>query len=582
MRVVLLAMLLLPMVARAGVQLQVEGVEGPLQQAVVAGVQLSQYGQRDVTEAQVRRLFADAEQQASQALQPYGYFDAEVTGSLTRQGEDWVAVLKVDLGQPVRVDVLDIKLPDAARDLPEVHMAVTGFHPRPGEILDQGAYSGSKGAIKAALASVGYLDASMPAHRIEVYPDQHRADIQLHWDVGTRYRLGEVSFEGSQLKPGFLQRYVPFEPGDWYSQTKLLALQQALTGADYFSVINVLPQVDEASDGRIDVKVKLDPAKRSVYTGGPFIGSDVGLGIRVGVKRRWVNDSGHTWRSQLVLAQRLKSLSSWYTIPMPGPHHRSFNFGGKYRDIDTESTHARTLELVAKEVREWHGWLRTLGVNVLAGTFTVGRRGDEPRDTPGVVHGRSTMVFAEASLLKRHADHPGFVLHGWKLRLAARSTAGSLLSATHFTQVVADAKWIHAFNPRNRLILRGTAGTSWVGDFNQLPPQLRFFAGGASSIRGYGFKALGPRNEYDRVMGGRNLLIASATVEHYFTPKWGIAAFVDAGNAFNDVDFEPQMGAGLGLRWNSPVGMVRLDLGVPINTSRYHGVHLHLVIGPDL
>ena len=80
----------------------------------------------------------------------------------------------------------------------------------------------------------------------------------------------------------------------------------------------------------------------------------------------------------------------------------------------------------------------------------------------------------------------------------------------------------------------------------------------------------------------KNLLVASTEIEHYFTRDWGMAAFVDAGNAFSGTDYRPKIGAGLGLRWRSPVGMIRVDLGTPIHDDRAHGIQLHLVIGPDL
>jgi translocation and assembly module TamA len=132
------------------------------------------------------------------------------------------------------------------------------------------------------------------------------------------------------------------------------------------------------------------------------------------------------------------------------------------------------------------------------------------------------------------------------------------------------------------LILRASAGITSTGDFSALPPQLRFFAGGDRSVRGYGYQAIGPRNSFDRVIGGRNLLVASTEVEHYFTRNWGMAAFVDAGNAFNGTDYRPRLGAGLGVRWLSPVGMIRVDVGTPIRDDHAHGIQLHVVIGPDL
>src|SRR5699024_2769107 len=133
----------------------------------------------------------------------------------------------------------------------------------------------------------------------------------------------------------------------------------------------------------------------------------------------------------------------------------------------------------------------------------------------------------EISLVKKHGDNPVFVRHGWSLTLAARSTVGSLLSDTDFSQLTAHAKWIDAFTRRNRLIVRADAGIMRVGHFSDLPPQLRFFAGGSRSNRGYGYKALGPRNDYGRVIGGKRLLAFGTTLEHYFTPKWGVAVFID-------------------------------------------------------
>ena len=572
-----------PVGAWAAVQLKVEGLNEQLTPAVVAGVELSQYANRDASEAQVRRLYERAPEQVRKVLEPYGYYDATVDGEINQVGKDWQVVLKVTPGEPVRVGSVDIQLDDTAAKLPQVRRALRAFQPAKGKVLDHGKYEASRDAISAALTETGFLDARLRVHRVEVTRADRRASIELAWDVGQRYRFGTVHFKGSQFRDGFLDRYVPWKSGDYFAQRQLLELQQALNGADYFGVVNVLPDVDTASDGVVDVDVELVPAKRSVYTGGPFIGTDTGFGIRLGLERRWVNDRGHKWDNELVLAQRLKTLSTLYSIPKPGDNQRSFNFGAKFRDSDTTTSQSRTLELVANETRLWHGWLRTVGMHALSGTFTVGKRGDEPDSAPGIERGTSTLVYPEVSLSKKQGNNPTFVRRGWSLDLTARSTLGSLLSDTRFSQFVADAKWIHAFGrSRDRIIVHGSAGVTSVGDFSALPPQLRFFAGGDHSVRGYGYQAIGPRNAWDRVVGGTHLLVGGATFEHYFTRAWGMAAFVDAGNAFSGTDFRPKVGAGLGVRWLSPVGMIRVDLGVPIRDDRAHGVELHLVIGPDL
>jgi translocation and assembly module TamA len=577
-----LSLLLFCPLAQAGVQLVVDGVDDTLKGPVIAGVELSQYANRDVSDAQVRRLFDRAPQQVRAALEPYGYYEASADGEIQQVGADWRVTLHVKPGEPVMVTSSEVQLDKDADDIPAIRRARRAIERLKGQQLNHGTYDSARDALGAALTANGFLGARLVTHTVEVNRANRSARIKLAWEMGKRYRYGEVHFEGSQFNEGFLDRYVPFKRGDYFQQDQLLQLQQALNGADYFSVVNVLPDVDEAKDGVIDITVQLAPAKRTIYTGGPFIGTDTGAGVRASMERRWINRRGHKWKNELVLAQRLKTLSTLYSIPMPGDNQRAFNFGANFRDADTTTSKERTLELVANESRLWHGWTRTIGLHALSGTFTVGKRAGENNDAEGIERGRSTLFYPEASLSKKKADNPTFVRNGWSIDVYARSTVGTLLSDASFSQIAANAKWIRAFTRRDRLILRGSAGYTWTNDFNALPPQLRFFAGGDRSVRGYGFESIGPRNSYDRVIGGHNLLVASTEVEHYFTRNWGMAAFVDAGNAFNGTDYRPRIGAGLGLRWLSPVGMIRVDLGTPVHDKREHGVELHLVIGPDL
>ncbi|WHZ19193.1 MAG: Outer membrane component of TAM transport system [Rhodanobacteraceae bacterium] len=557
----------------------VSGADKELADAVRAHLTASQYANRkDVSATQARVLADDAREQAAKALQPYGYYNARVDSQLAQQGGAWVVSIEVAPGPVTRVATLDVQVPDIALKLPPVRRAVRAFHPRAGERMDDATYEASKAAIGSALFETGWLDAKATEHKVEVTRADNRAAIHLHYSVGERYKLGAVTFEGSQFRPGFLQRYVPWESGDWYSQSSLLDLQQALNDADYFSIVDVEPEVSKAKDHVVPVKVVVAPAKRTVYTTGIFVGTDTGPGVRAGIKRRWINSRGHTLDNQVLIAQRLKTAQVVYGIPRPGHDHAIFNLGIGYRDENTKTSVSRTFSLAANETRDWHGWVRTIGVHLLSGTFTVGNsRGNI--NIPGIERGSSTLIYPEIGLTKKVADNPLFVRKGYSVNLIARAGPGI---DTRFAQMLADVTWIHALGRNDRLILRGNAGITSVADFSKLPPELRFFVGGDRSIRGYAYQAIGPRNNYGLVVGGQRLLVGSATVEHYFNRDWGIAAFVDSGDAFDGTDFHARTGAGLGLRWRSPVGMVRIDIGVPINDPYYHGAQLHIVIGPDL
>jgi translocation and assembly module TamA len=302
-----------------------------------------------------------------------------------------------------------------------------------------------------------------------------------------------------------------------------------------------------------------------------YVSTDTGPGVKLGLQRRWVNAEGHKFKAEIDNAQRLQALTTSYQIPLPGPNDKSVNFGVTYRDEDTQSTQSRTVRAVANETRKWRGFTRTLGVQFLAGTFEVA---DEKNS--------SKLLFAEGTLSRKDANDFFFPRRGYSVAFGVRFAPESPVSNTSFSQVTADAKWIHRLARNERLILRTSLGAMVVDDFNELPPELRFFAGGDRSIRGFDYQQIGSTNDAGKVVGGTYLTVASAEVEHYFLPKWGAAVFVDGGDAFKSAEFDLNVGTGIGARWRSPVGVVRLDVAKPIKSELAHSWRVHISIGPDL
>ena len=576
--------------AEAGhVSVQLDGVDGPLHDAALAAIEINQYASRDVTAAQAHRLYERADEQIKSALEPYGYYHAEVSGELKEAGADYVAVLHVAAGEPVRVTTLEIKLDgDADGQLP-VQKAIAAFAPAKGQPLDHAAYEKSKATVQAALFGSGYLEAELVTKTVEVSRSANSADIHLAWKVGPRYRLGETVFEGGQFPDTFMQRYVPWKEGDFYTQDKVLELQQRLIDADYFSIAQVQPDIEHEHEATVPIKVILAPAKRTIYTGGLFIGTDTGFGVRGGIDRRWLNSRGHKGKVEAIVAERLTTLNARYIIPLAGPNNHSLNFGFAYRDENTDTSKSKTFGLAATDSAIWRGWTRTYGIKFLTGDFEVAN-----------IPGNTTLLYPEASLSRKQADDPIFVRKGWSLTFAGRASA--LVGSTSFAQVTADGKWIHGLGDNGRFITRGSFGATQVENFDKLPPELRFFAGGDRSIRGYAYQTIGPplpeeqvpealarcaadhnRDCQTLIIGGKNLLVASAEYEYYFKPNWGIATFVDTGDAFSTFsDYRQKVGIGVGARWRSPVGMIRVDLGFPVHDDQNSGVELHIVIGPDL
>ncbi|MEZ5513197.1 MAG: autotransporter assembly complex family protein [Steroidobacteraceae bacterium] len=552
--------------------IQIAGLDDDLEAAVRANLELQQYIDRDTHPTQIQRLLERGKDEIRRALEPYGYYHSQVTGELLPGGDRVTASYRVIPGERVivrdkRVEVLG---PGAA--LPAVSRAIESFAPAVGEPLEHGLYEDSKAAVNSALQLNGYLDADLERHRVEVTRATLSATIDLRWRSGQRYRIGAVRFSDAQFPDAFLQRYIPWEPQAPYDIETLLTLQQRLVDADYFATVSVQPAIDERDAGLVPVDVLLIPAKRTVYTASAFVSTDAGPGGRLGIERRWLNTRGHKLGGEVEYSTRVQAYSSYYRIPRPGRQSRLYSIAGGYRDEQTDSSRSRLARLsVIEALDDWHGYARTLGLQYLNGDFTVA---DEQRS--------SRLLYAEGNLGRKRANDLVFPSQGLSVTYTARLAAQALLSDTSLLQLRTDAKWIRPVTDRSRLILRASLGALEAGDFSALPPELRFFAGGDRSVRGFDYQQIGARNAAGGVIGGRYLAVASAEMEYYFVENWGAALFVDAGDAFNS-DLNANIGAGIGLRWKSPVGIVRVDLGVPVHTDLPDdGLRIHLMIGPDL
>src|SRR5690606_10440717 len=155
------------------------------------------------------------------------------------------------------------------------------------------------------------------------------------------------------------------------------------------------------------------------------------------------------------------------------------------------------------------------------------------------------------------SDDPMYPSGAFSLRGEPRAAASALGSASSFGKFLLDAKLMRSMGENNRLLFRGQNGRTFTTEFDEVPPSLRCFPGGDRSVRGYGYEEVGPRVS-GIPTGGRSLLVGSAEYERMFSQNWGAAVFVDAGNAFNEINEGASLGAGVGLRWRSPVGMVRV------------------------
>lgn len=561
------------------VGVDVRGVEGELRDNVRKRLGIvTVQGESDVPDSHVAWLHRKAEDQIRAALEPFGYYGVTVTSRLEETKDGLRAVYEISKGSPVRVTELALELEGEGSGDRTLQGAIETFPLKKGDVLDHRLYESGKRTIANLLAERGYFEAELETHRVGVEPDAGSAEIRLHWKTGRRYAMGPVQFDGGQFSEDFMMRFVSFERGQPFEQDKLVELQRSLLDTDYFAHVGVQAVRESAEDGQVPVRVTLAARKRDVYSAGVGYGTDSGLSVQAGYRRRWVNQRGHRFRSEAVVAQRRKDLSLQYGIPVHRDNIREYAIGLDVMDEETDNVERTGAVASVSQSATWHGWDRVLSINLLRERFQLG-----PEAERDALEGKqdAKVLYPMLRLSKSDYDDPVIPAEGWRLDGYLRGGTESLVSDTSFVQVGLGARLIVPAWRRDRVLLRGEAATTWSGDFEDLPASLRYFAGGDRNLRGFGYQELGPENDRGEVIGGKHLLLGSVEYEHMLTEKWGVATFVDAGNAFNDTDFDAEVGTGIGVRWRSPVGTVRLDVAAAV-TEPGDPVRFHLVIGPDL
>jgi translocation and assembly module TamA len=291
------------------------------------------------------------------------------------------------------------------------------------------------------------------------------------------------------------------------------------------------------------------------------------------LERRWVNRRGHQFEAQALISQIRYGLGTAYTIPGADPRNDAYVLRARIDAEDSNRKDSITGVLGFSRRFQRGQWSHLLSLDYQWERFTAGSA--QRRSTHLLIpSARSTWVNVDDRLQVRH---------GQSLTLELRGASEQLLSAINFAQGSVNGKWIHSFSDNQRLLLRAQAGSTLIDDddFPKLPTSLRFYAGGDNSVRGYGLDSIGPRDTQGQVIGGRHLLVASIEVDHRFRDNWRVAAFVDVGDAFDNKAPDLRTGAGLGLRWQSPVGPVKVDLGHGFDEPG-DDFRIHFSLGPEL
>ncbi len=526
---------------------------------------------QQVTPAEVRRRHRAAPQQIRQALMPFGYYRPQIRSELDKTDGGYVARYQIDPGKPARLDTVDVRVTGEGKDFPAIERALNDIHLAADQRLVHSRYNSAKSSLYNAAYNNGFLDADWKTSEIRVAPDRLRADIHLVLDTGPRFYFGQTHVEQQFLDPLFVTRFVNIRPGQPYEVAPLLKLQTTLADTGYFSRVEVrAPPKAAGADHRVPVTVITEPSKPQKYSVGVGYGTDTGPRTKLSVLLRRINARGHRLRADLQLSAITQALGMRYEIPIKNYSTDSLSFSVTGRREEIADANTEQYAVGVSQSVNWKGLRRRLYLQLEQEQFNFS--GGPNRTTrlyyPGITLGRE------------RADDLQYPHHGYSLQADLHTGIEALLSDVSFTRLDVSAHWIQTIARATRVLVRGEAGALWTDDFAALPPSQRYFAGGDYSIRGYDYQQVGPRNASNDVVGGERLITGSIELDHLIYGNYGAAVFVDAGDAFDDTP-AIKVGAGVGFRWRSPIGMVRLDVAHPFQDPD-NDFRIHLTIGAAL
>jgi translocation and assembly module TamA len=555
---------------------QISGVTGEQLANVQLVLEIYSYnGQRMNSAARLRYLHRAAEAQIKQALQPFGYYKVKVLSDLRETASQWEARYQIELGPPIKVNSVELSVTGPGKHDAAFERVMSSSQLKQGSVLDQQAYEALKKELQFIAAQRGYFDGQLRKNEIRVDLKQYQASVLLHFDTGQRYQLGAVSFQDEQhwLDSSLLQRYVGFEPGDYYLAEELQLLQAALSDSEYYQQVEITASPDTAEEYVIPITVSLTPNKARKYIYGLGYGTDTGIRAKTGITGRRINRKGHHYSAEALVSEIQYGIAGEYIIPGKDPRIDAWGLRANYLDEHSDTRNYQAYSLGSYFKYRDGFWLKTYALDYRIERFKL--IDETPVSSllmPSVEWTRTFPIALQQRVNAKRGGH---------LRLFLRGGHESLLSDTTFIQPQLSAKWIRSFNNGTRAIVRSSVGSTWVTDFSALPTSLRFFAGGDRSVRGYQYAVIGPGDEEGEVSGGKHLLEASFEYEIPLKNKWSLALFTDVGDAFNDKP-DYKTGVGVGLHWLSPIGPVRFDFGHGLRQPVGNRLLLHLSIGPDL
>ena len=532
---------------------------------------LEQYRGDDANFAQIRRRAQSDAELVERLLRIEGYYDAVVQTRFEADGAERVAVvIEVQAGPQYRLDA--IALPGLEKALPpDPQKFRDTFGLQTGAVVNSDRIMDAIGRLDVAMVENGYAFAETGEPELEIDHAERLGDLEVPVTPGGRFNFGSIVMAQSDLfDADHVQMIARFAPGDLYQASEVEDLRRALIATGLVSTLTIEPVVAQDPEA-VDIAVNVTPAPLRTVAGELGYGTGEGFRSAASWEHRNFFPPEGLIRATAVLATQEQSGSIAYRRNNYRRRDNVLNGRTALSVVDRPAFKAQTFSVAANIERQSNliyqkRWSWSAGIELLASRETdiTGPAATTDRETFFIGSLPGSVTFdASDDLLD---PTRGF-------RVTARVAPEASLQDGSFFYVRSQLDGSAYFPVSDKIVLAGRArfGTIVGAGSNRIAPSRRLYSGGGGSVRGYGYQSIGPRDANNDPLGGRSLVEFSLEARvrtGFFGGNLGVVPFIDAGNVYTSStpDFSGlRYGAGLGVRYYSDFGPIRIDVGTPIN-----------------
>lgn len=530
-------------------------------------------------------LIARAEQDAGRfraALDSFGYYEGAVTVLIGGRRLDDPGLLdmldRAPPAPPVTVTVtlsrgrlfhigavrLEGSVPPSARDTLGLRQGAPALA---AEVL------AARTRLLGALRDQGYALATVEEPIATLRPEQALLDVSFTVATGPRVAIGPITISGlDRMHDSFVRQRLLIRQGQLFSASEIEKARQDLAGLGVFAAVRTVPAPTLDADGQLPIAFDVTERKRRAVTFGAFYSTDLGAGLNAGWSHR--NLFGNAEQLNLTAGLQgggtaLRAPGYNANIQFIKPDFRArdqqlqIDLGAVKQSLDAYDQTAVTADILINRKFGSH-W-----------TGSIGLAGEIARITQeGTTHDY-TLLGIPITARYDSTDSLFAPTRGIRALISLTPTESFrnppatfvLMQAQGSTYV--DLTRFGLTDPgRSVLAFRGLIASAQGASQFDLPPDKRFYAGGSATIRGYRFQSVGPQFPVtNNPQGGTSLVAGSAELRQRIVGNYGMAVFLDAGQvAADSAPFTGvwRVGAGLGARYYTSIGPIRLDLAVPL------------------